>query len=199
VFETLYFGQRTLFQLIFSGVFERHPNLKFTFTELGGGFVRDMAPTLDGFVHIANVPDSIPNMFAGRAAAKLSMLPSEYCQRNCYISSMLAGTDAERRYEIGMDRLMWGADFPHHEGTAPHTKQALRGLLSSVPENELRQLLAGNAAKLYGADLDFLQGVADKIGPTVAEVAVPLRADEIPADPNFGFLLGHARMSMAGS
>ena len=199
VFETLYFGQRTLFQLVFSGVFERHPALKFVFTELGGSCVQDLAPMLDGFIYIARVKDSIPNMFAGRAAEKLSMLPSEYCRRNCYVSSMLAGGDVERRHEIGMDRLMWGADFPHHEGTAPYTKELLRGLLSSVPEDELRQLFAGNAAELYGADLNYLQGIADRVGPTVAEVATPLRPDEIPADPNVALILGHSRMSIVGS
>jgi hypothetical protein len=85
---------------------------------------------------------------------------------------------------------MWGADFPHHEGTAPYTRQALRGALSASPEQEVHQLLAGNAADLYGADLEFLQGVADVVGPTVEEVATPLQPDEIPEDPNFRQLIG---------
>ena len=189
MFETMYFSQRTLFQLIFAGVFERHPGLKFTFTEVGtGAWVIEQAATLDLFVMSAKFPGTLTGMFAGKAVAKLSMLPSEYCKRNVWVNSLLTGADVERRHEIGMDRLMWGADFPHHEGTAPFTKRVLRGLVSSVPEDDLRPLLAGNAAELYGADLDFLQGIADRVGPAVAELATPLRPDEIPDDINFAYL-----------
>lgn len=189
VWETIYFAQRTLPQLILGGVFERHPDLKFVFTEVGQGtWIADQLPLLDRFVQGARTPDSIPNMFAGKAVAKLSLLPSEYGQRNCWVSSLLTGSDVPRREEIGMDKLMWGADFPHHEGTAPYTRQSLRGLVHSVPEADLRRLLAGNAADLYGADLDFLQTVADRAGPTVEELATPLRPEEIPDDINFAYL-----------
>ena len=136
----------------------------------------------------AKTPDSIPNMFAGKAIAKLSLLPSEYGKRNIWVSALLTGQDVPRREEIGLDKLMWGADFPHHEGTAPYTRQSLRGLVHSVPEAELRPLLADNAARLYGADVGFLQTVADRVGPTVEELATPLRADEIPDDVNFAYL-----------
>ena len=45
------------------------------------------------------------------------------------------------------------------------------------------------AATLYGADMDLLQMVADRVGPSVDEVNEPLRSDEIPEDPNFGFII----------
>ena len=202
VFETLYFAQRSLTQLILAGVFERHPDLKAVFTETGSGsWVVDLANTLDSFVRSAEIPGTISAMFAGKAVAKLSQLPSEYAQRNCWVSALLNGTDPERRHEIGMDRLMWGADFPHHEGTAPYTKVALRGTVSTLPEDDLRQLLAGNAAELYGADLAYLQTVADRVGPTVEDVATPLREDEVPADPNFAHLgrPGARRTYLVGS
>lgn len=189
IFETLYFGQRTLAQLILAGVLERHPNLKVVFTEMGtGSWVIDMAATLDAFVRSAKITGAISAMYAGAAVSNLSLLPSEYAHRNCYVSALINGTDPERRHEIGMDRLLWGADFPHHEGTAPYTKTVLRGTISGVPEDEIRQLTAGTAAELYGADLDFLQGHADRVGPSVEEIAVPLRPEEIPEDPNFAHL-----------
>jgi hypothetical protein len=37
-----------------------------------------------------------------------------------------------------------------------------------------------NAAKVYGFDLTKLQAIADKIGPTVKEIATPVRRDELP-------------------
>jgi hypothetical protein len=43
-------------------------------------------------------------------------------------------------------------------------------------------MVGGNAARLYGFDLDALEPVAAAVGPAVAEVARPLGADEIPPD-----------------
>lgn len=122
--------------------------------------------------------------------AELKKDPSAYCRENIWVSAMFTGGDIPRRHEVGLDRLMWGADFPHHEGTAPHTLKVLRGMMHDVPEDEARVLLAGTAAELYGADLDFLQTIADRVGPTPEELATPLTKDEIPADPNFSYLAG---------
>ena len=61
--------------------------------------------------------------------------------------------------------------------------------MAGYPEDELRKLLAGNAATLYWADMDLLQVVADRVGSPVDEINEPLRSDEIPEDPNFGFII----------
>ena len=190
VYETLYFGQRTLPQLILGGVFERHPNLKFVFTELGTGtWTADLIGSMDGFVHGSRMTGSIIEMFASKATSKLSKLPSEYCRDNVYLGVMVTPSSMARRDEIGLDRMMWGADFPHHEGTAPYSKLALRGTMAGYPTDDIRKLLGTNAAELYNADLDLLQVEANRVGPSVDEVNEPLRADEIPEDPNFGFIV----------
>ena len=82
---------------------------------------------------------------------------------------------------LGVDRLMWGADYPHHEGLYPHTTLGLRALFSSVPEHEVRAMTSLNAAALYDFDVDLLQKIADDIGPTAAEIATPVTSDEFPA------------------
>jgi hypothetical protein len=81
---------------------------------------------------------------------------------------------------------MWGSDYPHDEGTYPYTREHLRALFHDVDPAELRQLLAGNAAALYGFDLDALAPAAAQHGPTVAEIATPL--GELPAEPNEALL-----------
>ena len=55
-------------------------------------------------------------------------------------------------------------------------------MFHDVPEAELRDVLAGNAAKLYGFDLDALAPLAAQYGPTVEELATPLT--ELPDQPN---------------
>ena len=119
--------------------------------------------------------------FTHNAVAKLDMLPSEYWHRNCWLgASQLVKRVVDSRDVIGVDRIMWGADYPHHEGTWPHSEIALRLNFSDVPEAEVRTMTSEVAANLYNFDLPFLQTVADRIGPTVQRIATPVSADEVP-------------------
>jgi hypothetical protein len=113
------------------------------------------------------------------------MMPSEYVRRNCFFGATVSGPDVKFRHDLGIDRLMWGADFPHHEGTVPYTLKALRATVAEIPEDELREIFAGTAAAVYGADMARLQEIADRVGFTPEQVAKPLGRDEIPDDPNF--------------
>jgi hypothetical protein len=104
----------------------------------------------------------------------LPLSPSEYFARNCWVGvSFPSPVEAATRFAIGVDRFMWGADYPHDEGTYPNTREGLRRAFAGTDRVELQQLLAGNAAKLYGFDLDVLQTYADHCGPTIEELDVP--------------------------
>ena len=85
------------------------------------------------------------------------------------------------RYEIGLDKLMWGSDYPHREASYPYTKEHLRLTFEGVPADEIEQMVTLNAAALYGFDLDVLRPIADLYGPTVREVATPIVARRHPA------------------
>jgi hypothetical protein len=50
----------------------------------------------------------------------------------------------------------------------------------------MRKILAENAAELYGFDLAALAPLAERVGPTVAEIAEPLA--ELPEHPNEALL-----------
>jgi hypothetical protein len=111
----------------------------------------------------------------------LQRSPSENFARNCHIgASLMSSRDVDARYGVGVDRIMWGNDYPHHEGSFPHTRLALRLLFSELPEEEVRQIISTNAAEVYGFDLAALQPLADRIGPTVEEIATPVTPDELP-------------------
>ena len=107
--------------------------------------------------------------------------PSEFWARNCFAgSSFLRPSECALRHEIGVDKIMWGQDYPHVEGTYPFTLEALRNTFAGVPIDEVAAMVGGNAAGVYGFDLDGLAPIAARVGPSVDEVAVPL--DEVPAD-----------------
>jgi predicted TIM-barrel fold metal-dependent hydrolase len=179
-----WYAWRPLTQLIVSGVFERHPRLKLAVTETGNAWVPQTLRNLDWLCERTRaVPNSIEAKFAGDAIKELSLTPSEYWARNCWHGASFMGqVDCELRYEEGVDKMMWGSDYPHHEGTFPYTREALRWTFQGVDPTEVQQIVGGNAATMYGFDLDALAPVAAEIGPTVEELAGPMDASEIPPD-----------------
>ena len=59
----------------------------------------------------------------------------------------------EERKWLGSNRLMWGNDYPHHEGTWPHSDEAIERTMVDLTETERRAILGETAAKLYGFKL----------------------------------------------
>ena len=75
---------------------------------------------------------------------------------------------------------MWGADYPHSEGSYPYTTEALRVAFAGYAEPEVRSMVETTAASFYGFDLDLLRPIGDRIGPQVADVAQPLPQENWP-------------------
>jgi len=78
---------------------------------------------------------------------------------------------------------MWGDDYPHAEGTWPHTRQAMQFTFHDIDEKHTRQYLGDTAIDVYGLDRAALEKVAAEIGPTVSELATPCTP---PADEAVG-------------
>ena len=120
--------------------------------------------------------------FFGAAAAQMSMTPSEYFARNFWIgASFLRPSEAPLARELGADRIMWGADYPHSEGSYPYTTEALRVAFAGRPADEVRAMVESTAADFYRFDLAGLRAVGDRVGPTVAEVHQELPQELWPA------------------
>jgi predicted TIM-barrel fold metal-dependent hydrolase len=181
VYETHWWAHRVLWHLIFNGTLERHPGLVLVLTEQGAGWLPAALDSLDVTASRYARPGSAINRFAGPDAGSLPRRPREYWARQCYVgASFMRPVECAERARIGVDRIMWGADYPHLEGTSPYTLEALRHTFCTVEPEEVAAMLGGNAAHVYGFDLDTLSRLAARIGPTVAEVASPL--DTVPAD-----------------
>jgi len=182
IIEVSWYAHRALWHLIFGGVFERHPALRLVLTEQGSDWIPAVLRTLDYFFDRFRSGDATAEAkFGGPAVAGLSLRPSEYFARNCFVgATFMKPSEIPLRHEIGIDKLMWGSDFPHDEGTYPYSREALRRTFHALPEPELEAILAGNAAQIYGFDLAALKPLADRIGPTRQELAQPLT--ELPPD-----------------
>ena len=154
---------RPLWHLLFSGAFERHPDLKFVVTEGAAYWAADMKWKWDQYFGGGHTTKKLVAMMQG----KISKLPSEYFGTNIFIgASTMAKEEIRRRHVIGCDTLMWGTDYPHPEGTWPNTIARLRDDFRVVPVADARLMLGETAARCYGFDLDVLRPIADRIGPT---------------------------------
>jgi predicted TIM-barrel fold metal-dependent hydrolase len=178
VIEASFFAHRPLWSLVLSGVFDRFPGLKLVFAEAGSSWVRNTLQAMDtiqakqesGNIGVM----TIVNPF------RLSKKPSEYWATNCWLgSSFMTRGDADDRDAIGVDRIMWGSDFPHDEGTFPHTREALSHTYAGIEPREVAKMVGENAAAVYGFDLAALAPVAARIGPPVDEVYAGITA--VPA------------------
>jgi uncharacterized protein len=125
-------------RLLMGGVCERFPRLRFVFLESGGGWCATQLERMDEQI------EAFP--LEGR---RLSMRPSDYFRRQCYISFDPGEWNLAASAEfIGADRVIWASDYPHPEYT-PEVVKILRHSIASLPEADQRRILGLNAADAY--------------------------------------------------
>jgi predicted TIM-barrel fold metal-dependent hydrolase len=166
--EAVWFAARPMWVLIWAGVFERYPKLRFVVAENGAYWVPDILMKMDARWE----GDHATRKFGADAfRGHLALKPSDYFRRNVRLAASTPHeVDLDRRHAIGVDNMMWGNDLPHPEGTYPRTREWLRERFAALPRDEVRQMLGGNAAELYGLDVTALKPHVDRIGPTLEEV-----------------------------
>jgi len=188
--EVSWWAHRAFTHLIVSGVFERYPELQVVFTEQGTAWVPEELARLDLFFGRMRSAGGSQEQVWGKAIAdSMSLLPSEYWARQCHLgASFIRPIEVGLRHQVGVDRIMWGSDYPHKEASHPYSLEAIKASFGGVPPDEVAQMLGGNAAALYGFDLDALAPLAARVGPKVAEVSggldrrtLPIEAYKCPA------------------
>jgi predicted TIM-barrel fold metal-dependent hydrolase len=66
-----------------------------------------------------------------------------------YVNFWFEEEGIKLREEIGIDNIMWEADFPHVASYYPRSWDSIERVLKGVPENERRKLLYENALRVY--------------------------------------------------
>ena len=136
---------QTIAALIFDGVFDRFPNLKFGAIELGASWV----PSWMQFM------DSAANAFrkGEERLQKLSALPSEIARRQLRVTPY---PHEDARWIIensGEEMLLFSSDFPHVEGGRNPLKR-FNDNLEGVSERAKRRFYRDNFIDLMGKGLD---------------------------------------------
>jgi len=132
-----------LVQMIASGVFERHPRLSAGLVESGIGFAPWLIETLD---HAYKA-----HHFWVRP--KLKELPSTYFRNNCFATFQddPAGLKFAEPYDLTAN-FLWANDYPHHEGSWPHSAQTIERTMGHLSDASRAAILGGNAARIFKLD-----------------------------------------------
>ena len=129
-----------LVQLITSGVFERHPAMKAGLVESGIGFVPWLLETMD-YAYKAHhfwVRPVIPD------------LPSEYFRATASPPSRRTTSACRPSSAIDLvDNVMWANDYPHHEGSWPHSAAAIERTMGHLTDDSRAKILGLNAARVF--------------------------------------------------
>jgi predicted TIM-barrel fold metal-dependent hydrolase len=128
-----------------SGVFDRFPRLRAATIEANAGWVPWMLQAMDEAYRKHHM----------WVRPKLKSLPSEQYRANCFSSfgEDQAAIELCEKYHLE-DNLMWGNDYPHHEGSWPHSAEAIeRSLNTTMSEEKRAKLLGLNAAKVFRFDI----------------------------------------------
>jgi predicted TIM-barrel fold metal-dependent hydrolase len=135
-----YDAPERMIELIFSGVFDRLPELQFVFAETDMGWVPYVKEQIDNNYHRLD-----PVSAFGLAAP-----PGEYIERHFHFAYMTDTFGLRNRHDVGVDRILWSSDYPHISADWPHSWRTIQASFSGIPTAEREQILAGNAMRLYG-------------------------------------------------
>ncbi|MBV1906715.1 MAG: amidohydrolase, partial [Pseudomonadales bacterium] len=133
-----------LANLCSSGVLERHPKMKFATIEAGIGWV---AWALDAM-------DEAYKKHHMWARPRMQGLPSDYYRAQGFSSFQEdpAGLALAEPLNL-VDNFLWANDYPHHEGTWPHSPEAIERTMSHLKHESRMKILGLNAARLFNFEV----------------------------------------------
>ena len=124
-----------LTDIIFSGVFDRFPNLRIAFLEGGCGWVPFMMDRLDY---------EYDSLFGTQIRERLKKRPSDYMREgdNFWVAMELGETALKYTIDaIGPDRILYASDYPHEPTEEDLTAELPEFLSSNEYSDDVKQKL----------------------------------------------------------
>jgi predicted TIM-barrel fold metal-dependent hydrolase len=128
--------------MLFTGVFERFPELQVCWIETGVGWLPHLLEGIDD------------RYWRNRAWGKLPIKqpPSHYWYRNNAATFITDRSGIELREKVGVENMMWSSDYPHHGNDWPYSRRVIDDTMGYVPRNERDKIVAGNAVRIWRLD-----------------------------------------------
>jgi predicted TIM-barrel fold metal-dependent hydrolase len=137
VFSTV---PNTIGQLIFTGTFERFPDLHVAMIETGVGWIPHFLEQIDDRYWRNRSWGNIP----------IKEPPSFYWFRNMSATFITDRNGVQNRYGVGVDNMMWSSDYPHHGNDWPYSRMTIDSMMSHIDRDERRRIVGANAARIFG-------------------------------------------------
>jgi predicted TIM-barrel fold metal-dependent hydrolase len=129
-----------MIDMIFSGMFDRFPELDVVFAEVDFGWVPYVKEQIDNNYH----------RLEPLSRFGLQAPPSDYIDRHFHYGFMTDTFGLQSRAYVGVERILWSNDYPHISADWPNSWRTIQAAFTGVPPEERRLILAGNAQRLYG-------------------------------------------------
>jgi predicted TIM-barrel fold metal-dependent hydrolase len=132
--------------LIFTGVLDRHPDLKLVMAESGLAWIPNFIQAMDRMLNrirmghekmdgIEKLPD---------------LLPSEYFPRQIWMTFQDDFYGIKMLNVLPEDKVMWASDYPHPASTWPDSQGIIEKLMDGIAPAVREKVLHRNARGLYG-------------------------------------------------
>ncbi|MFA5885879.1 MAG: amidohydrolase family protein [Acidimicrobiia bacterium] len=160
--------QQVIVELIGGGVPERYPDLHFLLIEFNAHWLGSLVGAMDkawttgvgqdsdwwiGRWDDTRPPEDQPHMarlFTINEKWPYPLLPSEYVKRQFHVSFQDDPVAVASRHITGLSSIIWGADYPHAEGTFRRSQELIAQQFAGVPADERAAMLGGTLGGLMG-------------------------------------------------
>ena len=127
--------------LVGGGVLDRNPKAKVVFAECGASWLVGLGERMD-------------EVYEGHSVfidPKLSRMPSQIVREQIVCAFQNDKNCVRNREDMGLETMIWASDYPHYEGTFPHSQEVIHKLFDGIEisDEEKTAILGGTAAKLF--------------------------------------------------
>jgi predicted TIM-barrel fold metal-dependent hydrolase len=146
IVERFFSGITPLTRMIFTGVFERHPGLRFVDAEVNAGWVpfwvQMMEQEFERQKHWAEPP--------------LGQNPSNFIGTNVFVTALddYVGFGLAKDDDVLARAIMWSSDYPHSATLWPKSQEYIAKLTKGMDAERKHNVLAGNALRAFALSPD---------------------------------------------
>ena len=141
-------GPRAAALLATSGVLAAHPDLHVIFVEFNIGWLAWTMQTVDFYTDAFRRYGVTPS---GKVwiNPELPEPPSFYLRHQVHATFQDDPIGMNNIAFTGADALLWGSDYPHQEGTYPHSREVVARLSTGLDAGIAARVFRENAARLF--------------------------------------------------
>jgi uncharacterized protein len=128
--------------LTFSGILDRHPELRIVLAECGVGWVPYFLQRMDSVFH----------KHGHAISTSRDRLPSEVFRDQAFVTFQEDEVGLRLRDILGERSMMWASDYPHSETTWPNSQDVVKREFENIAPDTRSRILADNCVELYRLD-----------------------------------------------